>query len=113
VKSPIAERNFAVDDDVGIGQVDRENRLAFVNRRAQQQRSLPPEEHVELREIARALVVHPELAIADLVEIAVLIEDGEGFALFQYADRRFVSRRRDENRIRLGGSRSLFQGPLT
>ena len=57
----------ATNGEIGIREVDGQNRMDFANRRAQQQGTLAIEEQVEVRQVPRAFVVEAQLAIAEVI----------------------------------------------
>ena len=78
------QRRAAIGRHVGIGQIDREERVVLLHRRAQQQRALRSDRQLEAGQEARPFVVEALGARQDGVDVAVPVEHGEGFALFEH-----------------------------
>jgi hypothetical protein len=71
---------------IGVGQIDAQQRVVLVDRGAQQQRSHPPDLKLEPRQVSRVLKEDPLLAEAYRLDVAVAVEDGQGIAVEQGED---------------------------
>ncbi len=73
--------------DVRVGEVDVEHRVVGAHGRAQQQRAAFLDGELEAREMPRVLVVKAQGIAATTGEIAVVVEQRKGIAMFQCARR--------------------------
>src|SRR6185437_6811273 len=78
-------RRLARVRNVGIHQIDGEDGVVLLDRRAQQQRSLSGEAQNELREESRVVMVKPERPAAEFLDVTEAVEDRERIALLQHA----------------------------
>ncbi len=78
--------------EIGIGHVGAEQHVVVADRRAEQQRPLAVDAHLELRQIAGIAVIESGSQPLDLGNVAVGVEDREGVAVLERA-RAFLERR--------------------
>jgi len=100
-----AARNYdaLIFRDVDVRQIRDECKIVCFDVRTQQQRARIPQAEHELGEMAAAAEEDAMLAEAERFDIAVAVEDGEAFSVFEYS--RPVLRRR-----RSGGYVVLLRG---
>ena len=68
---------------VGIGEIDGQQRVVLARIGAEQQRPIAIEVKLQLRQMARVVVVEPVRAAAVSCDIAKMVEDGEGVTVLQ------------------------------
>src|SRR5688572_21487931 len=95
-KDRVARQLAAVQFDVGIGEVDGESRLVLVDYRAQEERPLAVQPELQMRQVAGVAIEKPLRGVLDRADVAVAVENGEGIAMLQIAERPL-----DQRRLRL------------
>src|SRR5262249_13284324 len=75
-------QHFTISVIVGVRKIDRKQFVARLRRRTQKQRPSVFDFEFEVREKARAVVKNALLAELIGMDVAVMVEDAEGIALF-------------------------------
>src|SRR6478752_2618208 len=88
---------LSIGSQIRIGEVDREERVIFLDRHTEEKRPVCSERELKLRKKTRALMIEPLRSWHDLVDITVAIEDGECLAVLQHFHAVFSQRRRRED----------------
>src|SRR5256885_12783261 len=84
MQSAARKQSLAVQN-IGIREIDCEQRVVFANGRAEQHRPLAPKLQSQLGEKSRAAVKDPLLAQAHGLYVAVAVENRKRVAAFQYS----------------------------
>ena len=100
----LALQRAAIDANrIGIGEVDRQQRVVLGLAGAQQQRAIAVEPQLELRQEARVLVIEAVGAARIADHVAKLAQHGKGVAMLQDAGSRLVKRAgRLDAKLRIG-----------
>ena len=98
VQLPTPQDQRAVTSrEVGVGEIDGEQIVVFLDRRAQEQGAPAADAHLEAREEARAVMVEPLLAQTHRLHVAEPIEDRERLAVLEHTCAVIRARRRRED----------------
>src|SRR4051812_24940867 len=84
MQSAARKQSLALQD-VGIREIDREQRVVFANGGTEQHRPLAAKLQSQFGEKSRAAVKDPLLAQAHGLYVAVAVENRKGVAVLQYA----------------------------
>ena len=90
--------------NIDIRQVRDECKIVSLDVRTQQQGSHVPQGEYELGEVAAAAEKDAMLAEAERFDVAVAVEDGEAFTVFQYSRSLLGGRRSGGYVVLLGGA---------
>jgi hypothetical protein len=109
VKGILGQAQLAVEEDIGVGEVDVERDVVGLHRRREHQRTAPLEGEVQPRQKTGVVVEQPRRAVLDLENVAELIEHGEAVAVLEGApagrgerdDARDKDRRRSHRAVAL------------
>lgn len=91
------DRDAAVAGDVGVGEVHGQHVVVFLDGGAEEERPVGAEAEQQAGEEAGAVEVEAFLAEADGLDVAVMVEDGEGVALFEDSGLVVGGRRRGDD----------------
>src|SRR3954468_5151893 len=79
---------MTIPQDVGIGQVDRKNRVVFADRGTEKKRAAPAEQQLEARQESGSRMIKPEVSILETNHVPMQIEHSERVPMLEHASRR-------------------------
>ena len=94
VDRALADHYRAAARDVGVHQLDDQQAVVFLHRRAEVERAHAVDQQLLVGQVARVLVVQPLLAGAEHLHVAETIEHHEGLVVLQRLRALFGARRR-------------------